>query len=481
MKKTFTVILVALLVSSGLVSCVKNNEILATDGDIQNTEAITNEKTSYLDSLGEKDFEGASFVWALSEQGNLPAYATELTGEAVNDAMFARDVLVSETYNVNIEYLEKPDSPDTAVELANCVLAGDYFSDLWRDTLSNGGNFMGGAFRKGALYNLMDVPYLSLEQSWWSSLIYEQLQYNGKMFFTSGDMATASYYAPACTFMNVAVANNNDIDVTEMYRLVYEDAWTIDEMIERTNGLHVDLNGDGVMNLNDDAYGVVSATVYLTATEICIGAGIQFSKTDGNGNLTLNMNTEQSLNTLNKLKECFNEIKPDDDWAPFKNVTFKSDHALFMVHFVQSALDLRDMDSDFIILPMPKYNVEQKSYMSYTNPFTHSYIAMPLIQRDVERTGFITEVLEYLSVEMVRPTIYDVTLKAKTARDPDSQAMLDIIFDTSYIDFIALNNFGGSAQAMCDILFAEADFASEFKRIESVVNEELAAYLALFD
>jgi len=482
MKRHLTIMLLVSLLLSALCGC-GNSEPGQTETNVPaqtvETAAETETETTYLDTLGERDFEGASYVISAAQTGSIPAWAVEQTGEAVNDALYDRDLWVSEKYNVVIEYPEASGTPDTAAAIANSVLSGDFFSDLYIDCLSNGKVYMGEAFRKGALYNLLDVPHLQLDQIWWSQLLYDNLQYNGKMFFTSGDLATASYIAPACVYMNAAVAEDNDIDVSEVYQLVYDGAWTIDEMMKRTAGLKRDLNGDGVISPVDDVYGVIHATVELTSTEICVGAGIRYSEVDENGNLVVNLNTEEVINTLEKLKQ-FCEVKPSDDWSSFPE-TFKTDRTLFCIHFVQLAVEFREMESDFLILPMAKSSVEQESYMSYTNPYTHSYIAIPLIQPDIDRTGFITEALEYMSVEMVRPTIYDQTLKAKVSRDTDSAAMLDIIFDTTYVDFNTLNMFGGSPTVLNNALFADGDFVSEYKKIEQVINKELEEYVTFFN
>ena len=492
MKKTAALLLAILLAASSFASCAKNTDDRQSDASANDDaspaptaqsgeeDAEPETEFSYVDSLGERDFDGASYVVAVSPQGALPTFAVELTGEAVNDAIYTRDRKVMDAYNVSIEYPETADSPTTATGITNCVLAGDYYCDVYMDALSNGKDYLSSTFRKGALYNLLDVPNLQLDQPWWSALMYEKLQLNGKMFFTSGDMAIPSFGAPSCVFMDLAVAENHGIDENEIYQLVYDNAWTIDEVMKRTAGLRTDLNGDGVIVPADDAYGIVSATVELTASQICVGAGIRYCEIGEDGHLAVNLDTEEVLNKLEKLRQCFCEIQPGDDWSViFDN--FKLDRELFLVHFVGTSSSFRDMESDFTILPMPKYDVAQETYMSYTNPHGHSYVAIPLIQPDIERTGFLTEVLEYLSVEMVRPTIYDITLKGKVARNLDSQRMLDIIFDTAYIDFNALNNFGQSTQVICNTLFGGYDFVSAYQKYSGLRSKEIAAVEALFD
>ena len=103
MKKTLAMILVGLLLSSGLISCSQDETTLETD-TTQNPDEITNAETSYLDTLGTKDFSGASFAILTNGQGSMPAFAEYLTGDPVNDALYYRDVAVSEAYNIVIEY-----------------------------------------------------------------------------------------------------------------------------------------------------------------------------------------------------------------------------------------------------------------------------------------------------------------------------------------------------------------------------------------
>ncbi|MCR5264821.1 MAG: hypothetical protein K6D94_13160 [Clostridiales bacterium] len=485
MKRVLSLALASLIAASCFASCGQAGDGSPENGPneaVQTQAAETAEETepSYLETLGQKDFGGEKYIITVSQAGDLPCFAGELNGEVVNDALYNRDRSVENAYNIVIENHVVPEGNQTAIDITNSTLAGDFYSDIYMDCLSDGKNYMGYAFQHGVLYNLLDVPYLSLDQSWWSSLLYDKLQYNGRMFFTSGDIATPSYISPSCLFMDLQVAENNSVSEDEIYKLVYDGAWTIDEVMKRTQGLKRDLNGDGVIQPADDAYGITSANIWLTSNQICVGAGIKFCEIDDSGLLSINLNNEKTHNILNKLKECFCEITPSDDWSPIFTV-FKMDRILFLVHFVGTAIGFRDMESDFTVLPMPKYSAEQESYMSLTNPWNHSYVSIPLIQNDIERTGFITEALEYMTVETVRPTIYDVTLKGKVARNEDSQRMLDIIFDTTYIDFNTLCNIGETAQIVCDALFAGKEFVSAYEKKADSINKQLEALMALFE
>ena len=488
MKHTALLLLSALLLASAAVSCGSAEEGTAASEPVPETEAASEQgaetEASYISTLGEKDFGGAEYSVIVTRQGTgtLHPATTQLTGEAINDALFTRDRKIEDDYNVKIVYPEYADSADTAVTIAKNVLAGDPVCDVYIDALSNGSAYMGHAFQQGVLYNLLDVPYLQLDKQWWSSLMYDKMTFNGKMFFTSGDMACYSFAAPSCIFMNLQVAENYDIDAQEVYQLVYDGAWTIDEVMKRTAGMHNDVNGDGVFSPDIDTYGVVNCCISLTAEEFLVGAGVEMSGTDADGNLALDLNNEHVVTVIDKLRQCFCETKASDDQNTLLHNCFMTDRTLFAVHLVETAIYYyRDMESDFSILPMPKYEAAQKSYMSYINPHTHSFIAMPLTLSDPEKTGFITEVMEYMTVENVRPAIYDTTLKGKTARNPDTQAMLDIIFNTTYTDLNAVMNFGGTIDALSNALFNGKDLASALTKSENSAAKAAAKVMALFE
>lgn len=488
MKRRLSLILAMLVLASTVISCSD----AANDDNANNIPSVSNadseqaaEETepSYLDTLEKKDFEGAEYTLIVTLQGNglLHPAAAEMDGETINDAYYMRDRAIEEAYNVSIKYPEYADSPNTAIAVVDSVMAGDAICDAYIDPLSDGANYMGKTFQSRVLYNLLDVPYLKPDKEWWSILMYEKLQVKGKLFFTSGDMTGYSFAAPSCAFMNLKVAADNSIDENDIYNLVYDGKWTLDEMMARTEGLRNDINGDGKITPEEDSYGVVNATISLTSTELLVGAGVEMCGIDDEGDIKIDLNNERVLGAIEKVKKCFTEISNSDNTSVLLKDCFCGDRTLFCMHFVESAANYRDMKSDFAILPMPKYDEMQKSYMSYINPHTHSFVAMPLILEDEERAGYITEVMEYMSVRDVRPCIYDVTLKEKIARNPDTQAMLDIIFDTTYTDFNAILNIGSTIDVLNKAVFFDGDFASLYAKTEKATSRTLDTVMKLFE
>lgn len=197
-------------------------------------------ETDYLDSLGEKDFNGAIYtIRTQSVTGAVSIFnmhCGEITGKVVNDAQYNRDKYIEQRYNVVMEYLET-DPNTNGQELANSMFAGDSIGDLIVDSLSEGTGRISILFNNRMLANLLEVPYLQPDREWWSQLMYKNLTINDKLYFTSGDLAPYSYIDPACIYMNLNLAIDYGIDENELYSMVYDGKWTFDELAAGC-GLH---------------------------------------------------------------------------------------------------------------------------------------------------------------------------------------------------------------------------------------------------
>lgn len=104
------------------------------------------------------------------------------------------------------------------------------------------------------------------------------------------------------------------------------------------------------------------------------------------------------------------------------------------------------MNSDFGIIPYPKYDETQKSYHS-SSLDEFSLFLIPMDAKDPEMTSIITEALCAESYKIVVPKFYDVALKTRNARDDDSSEMIDLIrdgltFDWGYLHSSSLGGVG---------------------------------------
>ncbi|MBO5842350.1 MAG: hypothetical protein J6R46_05070, partial [Clostridia bacterium] len=104
--------------------------------------------------------------------------------------------------------------------------------------------------------------------------------------------------------------------------------------------------------------------------------------------------------------------------------------------YLSGATDMRDMQDDFGILPQPKFDEKQEEYLSFVNGAASvACVPKSLSEEQLEITGYMMEVLASSSYYMVTETLYEKVAKSKTARDPESAAMVDVIIRNKVFDF----------------------------------------------
>lgn len=448
-----------------------DNSTAVPESEAEETEPV-DERYAYIDSLDKIDFEGASYKYLTVDGVPLPKDG--YNGEAVNDSQYEVNLKIENLYNVKVEY---PNIQNPSSAVAINVLAGTEVADVYIGTLANGTEDLGAISTQGVLYNMLELPYLKLDAEWWSPLMYKNLQYRGVMLYTTGDMAQFSYNNPTCLFLNLTVAENYRVNYDAIYEKVYNSSWTYDALSEYTKDVDSDLNGDGKINAADDILGIVNEDNTLAAAGLVTSCGIELCRHDEEGNILIDFDTEKVYDVIAKLSKQFRSVPGGrESYSP----AFRNDRALFQVHFLGTANGYRSMESDFVVLPMPKYDEIQETYVSYLNPWCYCFVSVPLVQEDEYKTGLITEVMEYLSYLEVRPAIYEITLKEKAMRNEDSQRMLDIVLNTKYIDFNGIYEFGSIVEYMRAAIFNNASFKSNYEKVKSRAQKKLDTFLEKF-
>ena len=108
---------------------------------------------------------------------------------------------------------------------------------------------------------------------------------------------------------------------------------------------------------------------------------------------------------------------------------FSNNRSAFITTELKGTSRLRDMKADYGILPAPKYDENQKEYISFASENIHRLV-IPVTNDDLSRTGLILDALSFESKRDVLPLYYNQTISQKGLRDEDSIEMLDLINDT---------------------------------------------------
>jgi len=433
---------------------------------------------SHWDILGERDFNGDTFtILDAPHHTHLQvnfSVAEELTGEPINDALYLRDRFIEDKYNVNINFIQIPGFGEGNRVLERAVIAGDNTYDLIVSPVF--GNSLDTMSTRNVLYNLIDAPYLSLQSPWWSKMLYDNMQFNGKLHYTGGDIFLPSYsQCPAAIMYNQRLFRDHAIE-DNLYDLVFEGKWTIDVLDSLTRDANIDLNGDGIMHADDDFFGLISQNLTINMSFYLAGLGVNFSATAGD-EITVDMTSPSTLSRIDRLAGMIERINYHDQEDTIQK-TFKGGRALFLTHcLISPQLNLRDMEDGYGILPMPKWEEAQENYVSFINAWGSGFVGISKIA-DIEKAAFLTEAMAYAGYEMLRRPVYEITFYAKGARDAESERIIDIIIETAYLDLGSVYNFGGVQELFVDTSIDNRPFVSAFERRESVIQRDIDRFVA---
>jgi len=501
LKRIVSVILVMAMLLF-LFSCGKENPA-DTDGDDKDSSNITEsgdtgENTpdeNSGDDSGEKknkwehepidfpenDYEGREFrvisVEVLDENRMYDKFTSEeQSGEPINDALYHRTLGIEEKYNIKMKVDTTANSADTA---RKSILAGDDSYELIVATIGNIKNLAS----QNLLSDLYTVPYIKddLDKSWWDQAVIRDLAIDGKLYFQAGDIVLRDKLRLSCLYFNKDMCKSLGVDYP--YQYVNDGTWTIDKLMEITKGVNKDLNGDGVMD-QEDQWGFMSQHEFGLHLYSASGETMVSLNDDGVPEVTIN--SPKSLDVIQKiLAVCTDpgamfmadKIKGASDIWLQASAYYQENRFLMRASvFEPIPRDLRAMPTDFGILPTPKFNEQQENYYTYAE-MSGLVIGIPS-NTDVEFAGLITEVLAYDSGTTLMPAFYDLCLTSKVLRDNESEGMLDIIFNSKVYDIGYIYGIGSLPTMISSIVSSgKTDFMSTFEKAQGAIDKALTKFI----
>ena len=132
---------------------------------------------------------------------------------------------------------------------------------------------------------------------------------------------------------------------------------------------------------------------------------------------------------------------------------------------------MRNMEADFGILPLPKYDEAQDTY--YGRMEDGWVYVIPNAPQDTELVGTIFEALSAESRNYVIPAFFDIALTNKYMRDTDSEEMLNMIFNNVLVDLgdtIWYDTIRAPIQSYVETL--KGGYASKFASMEKNVQKK---------
>ncbi len=444
----------------------------------EQTEQTDGVTTILKDDLPERDYEGADYaIYTRDITAHAPFLVEDMNAEELNDSIYTRKVNVEERFSVKLieEVYSDEGLPYTL------ITAGDQTYSLMNVRCTAANNI---ASKKYA-FPINNLEYIDLEKGYWDDSLTADINVGKTYYFAIGDANIV-----ALDFTNILLYNKklyaDCIGTDSIYTLVDEGKWTFDRFGEMGAAATVDLDGNGKLNIKDQ-FGMLGNAKYLQCSLIP-AAGEYYIHKDADNYPVYDMpSNERMVNVVEKIFAVCNEngawcVSTDtSNEATAAHNMFREGRGLFLATMFQYVETLRDMEDDFGVLPFPKYDENQDRYYTRVSFFDTSII--PVSTPDLERSAIILEALTCESHNLVVPAYYEVCLKSKYARDPDSARMLDILYNTRLVDFGDTYFVANIRDAFVEDSFLAGDvtLASQSKKIEKVMNKQIERMSETFE
>ncbi len=450
----------------------KGNE---TVYDVQ-PEADANERLAISDELPELRFNGDEFrVITKSTDDGATSYLSEImveaiNGDACNDAVYNRNGLIEDRFDVKITAVENDNPQDAVVTFATAGTDDAHvvgFSDYLAYT----------PITAGVLLNWIDMKYTDLDKPWHNKLANDAATINNQLYAICSDVSISSMTYTYAMYGNMGLAAQFNYSADDFYNLVKEGTWTLDKMIEITDSIYIDSNGSGTKDF-DDIYGFGyypnnPADVWLTA----FGGQIATVGDDGK-TVELTFMSDKTVSILEKL------VKWHTTGQGFERLTTSYEEEDYFLNeklviapmrFSVAYSTLREMESTYIILPYPKWDEAQEAYYTMADD---KFTVFGIPTSVADKTDFISAIYEALSAESyktVYPKYYDEALKGKYSSDPTTAEMVDLIMEGRAFDFSV--QFGNSCfnrmfYLIRDMVKAnDTNLSSKYRSVEKIVKK----------
>ncbi len=451
--------LVFIIFSSMLASCAKTLHVPG-EGHTATAGFLADTGTELSSDLPEADYEGYHFRilrWrpdGMESAFDKDLYAETETGHILNDAVYLRNLTVSEQFNIKIsaEYQDYNQVPQT---VKNIVIAADDAYDLVYMRTYDSPSIIA----EGYLTDFYKLPYVKLKKPWWNKNAAESLSIGGKLYLAVSDINVMDRDAAAGIVFNKKMAA--DLNLPDLFYIALQGHWTMDKMASFYKNAAQDVNGPA----RDDIWGLLAGSDMPAA--FFNGSGALFAAKDKDGLPVYTFESEYNYAAAGKIIEILSDSLHVYRAGTDEAQLFENARGLFFGTRLDLVPAMRTSETDFGILPVPKFNDGQDRYYSFVSMHTSGMMSVPISAGDLTRTSIILESMAFESGKTVQAAYKDTLLLSKYTFDEESSAMLDIIFANRVFDIGILYGFGG--------------LAADFNQLDALKDGAAALYAAKAD
>lgn len=467
MKKISAFVLVFLMLAA-VIGC-KSSENHTEHG----TGISTNEDSRYLPDLPDVNYDGASFtVYGRSGGWSKDLFIEGAPGNTVDQEVFERNCRIEAKYGIVFVPVQSGE-----IDPIKTVFTQEDVYDVIVDAgQSNFRQVLNGAF-----IELGNLQYLELSNPWWNQYASKGFSINGKIYSCMGDLVYNNLEQTYCMFFNKDLFD--ELMIEYPYSAVYDGSWTFDAMNAIASKGSFDINGDTLIDTENDRYGYASELLSGPISEFFSQGGTLTGK-DSDDYPYLLLWTAHNYDMVSRYvdmtKKQYSYVKIDGSGVP--QSIFRDGRLLIFDADLGSTAWLRSIDTfEYGVLPCPKYDEGQKNYLTTVNAATNM-ICVPITNPRFEMTGVILEAWAADSYYGVTPAFFENGLQQKGTRDDQSIEMMNIIRKGSKVDFLYyIGGLNGLDNIMAQLCAGNgSDFSSYYYANYEYAELKIESYIDTF-
>ena len=444
-KKRFILLLLCFcLILPVMVSCKDDDDDDRDHDFIYDYDDSSREKA--MDSVPEGyDLKGQTVgIFYADHVGETVIGREDMEGERhlVYSKIYERNAIVEDRLNVDLEFIPSQTAywADVTTVLKNYFQTADGSIEVVMSTA----NTIVATNLVNYFWSVNDSYYIDLEEDWWYEDAIMETSVDGQeMRVLYGDINIGAYGNAGTIYYNkdlyeqyLAGGKGRDY----LYQLVLEGKWTLDYYYQLTKKSHIELGEDGIQ---DDIMGFVLKRAGEPLHYLPIACGVEYYTRDpdtGMPTITLmnGINQSKALDIFDQLNKLVHQ-NPGHDGSLLGKMgaeleypkSFEKNDYVFHMGTLLDAMsdDMREMQSDYGMLPYPKYDAEQTEYISFMNSGT-TLVGIPRTvteDRMIEEVSAVVECLASESYRYVSVAFFETALKGVYSRDDMDSQMIDII------------------------------------------------------
>ena len=428
--KLFSLLLALLMAASAFVACGDTEETSTNAAASESVEVTTEAADPYLEfmpDITKKDYGADFFLSVMNDSNNLKYHwVEESAGDALSESIYQRQERVRDYLGVEVVGTMTSGFQTYAEDFKTSVKNKD---DSVHMLLTHVHQSLEGLITGNYVRDYTTIDQINLDADYWNLNMMDDLALNGKYFL--GNSNFNILYTHVIAFNKTMMDQYGDILEEDVYTMVDNYHWTIDQMINLASTVYIDASADG--KTEDDTFGLTGVQ-WVPFIGLLHASNIQYVSMSDSGNYEISVyNKINQSKTADLIQKLSTMVASDYAWFRYRIedtpvVPLYSGRALMTLQSTNYLPELCDYDVDFGVLPYPMYD-EAQADVGYRHLQWGGYTVVPAYLADPVMVAETIEMLSYYSYD-VNVTFYEKLLGKQVADAPLDRKMLDLVWDT---------------------------------------------------